>query len=64
MIHPTVNDIGRKVVYREDETGEITSFTDKVVFVRYGNDLHSKATRREDLEWLWRDPRRDRRDAK
>ena len=56
MIHPTKQDIGRQVVYvtkhgaRED--GKITSFNKSVVFVRYRGDNLSKATRREDLEWL------------
>ena len=60
MINPTVNDIGRKVLYMYPvlrgygpaEEGVITSFNTTCVFVRYGNDLHSKATLREDLEFL------------
>jgi hypothetical protein len=55
MIDPTVNDIGRKVVYKQGyefrEEGVITSFNMRYVFVRYGADVQSKATRREDLEW-------------
>jgi len=55
MIEPTKDDIGRRVVYRLHcglkEVGVITSFNDHCVFVRYGGDLHSKATRREDLVW-------------
>lgn len=57
MISPDDRDIGRLVIYREipghiREQGVITSFNDGYVFVRYGSDTHSKATRREDLEWL------------
>ena len=55
MINPTKDDIGRKVIYHLNpamfEVGVITSFNDKYVFVRYGADIHSKATRREDLEY-------------
>jgi hypothetical protein len=65
MVEPTVNDIGRKVIYQLfgflvssnvcvpgfKEEGVITSFNKDFVFVRYGPDLHSKATRREDLVW-------------
>lgn len=63
MIEPTIDDIGRKVVYRrwrigrhangqfDLEEGIITSFNEAYVFVRYGADVHSKGTRREDLEW-------------
>jgi hypothetical protein len=46
----TESDIGRSVIYRpfghpEDfETGVITSWNENRVFVRYGNDQHSKAT--------------------
>jgi len=65
MIYPTVNDIGRKVVYRTKfvmEEGVITSFNEKYVFVRYGTDVHSKGTRREDLDWVeW--IKKDRHDA-
>lgn len=66
MIAPIDSDIGRRVVYRGfdfREYGKITSFNDKVVFVRY--DLRvldsgeriarfgetAEGTRREDLEW-------------
>lgn len=59
MIHPTDTDIGRHVVYTgnrypggKPEVGEITSINKHSVFVRYGNDTHSKATGRKDLEWL------------
>lgn len=57
MIEPTEADIGRRVIYRDRsrfvmEEGTITSFNGWVVFVRYGADLHSKATYRDDLEWM------------
>ena len=47
-----------KVVYRSHpeaapEEGVITSVTGAFVFVRYGADVHSKATRPEDLNQLW-----------
>ena len=63
MINPTEKDIGRSVTYQRswidshgqryfiDIDGIITSFNDYCVFVRYGEDQHSKGTRREDLEW-------------
>lgn len=59
MINPTEKDIGtRRVIYKKDwmtpkqwEYGFITGFNDHYVFVRYGTDLGSKATRREDLYW-------------
>ena len=51
------NNIGRIVTYIPFqgcdksllETGVITSVNDKNVFVRYGSDINSKATRPEDL---------------
>jgi len=59
MIEPDERDIGRKVIYQREwmkpddiEYGVITSFNDKYVFVKYGSDTHSKATRREDLGWV------------
>ena len=59
MIEPTEADIGRKVVYTgnrypggELEEGVITSFNSRAVFVRYGADVGSKATSRQDLEWV------------
>ena len=59
MINPTEKDIGRGVVYNtgfgEPEDGAITSFTDKVVFVRYQKQhpsAYGQATNREDLVWL------------
>lgn len=62
MIEPTEADIGRKVVYTGNtypggklEEGVITSFNPAPtgsVFVRYGADVGSKATSREDLEWM------------
>lgn len=57
MIDPTTEDIGRSVLYRdrahpsEPDAGTITSFNETCVFVRYGSDVHSKGTRRRDLEW-------------
>ena len=58
MIHPTEFDIGRRVLYVGNsyepgrvEAGVITSFNDSYVFVRYGEEIHSKATRREHLDW-------------
>ncbi|MEO1085149.1 MAG: hypothetical protein AAFY88_12990 [Acidobacteriota bacterium] len=56
MINPTVDDIGRAVIYRtapdyKAEPGIITSFNRYVVFVRYGAEKHSQATARERLEW-------------
>jgi hypothetical protein len=64
MIEPTLDDIGRKVVYRDLNTlrgskleeGTITSLTDAYVFVRYHSGGTSAATRREDLEWSHRTP--------
>jgi len=59
MINPKPEDVGRKVVYTgnrypggELEEGVITSYNDHVVFVRYGADVGTKGTSREDLEWL------------
>ena len=57
VINPKPTDIGRKVVYREPdgwkvEEGVISSFNDTCVFVRYGADTGSRATRREGLDWL------------
>lgn len=61
MIAPTDKDIGRAVNYvpqtaswiaSTPEEGVITSFNDQYVFVRYGADKISKATRRLDLEWV------------
>ena len=56
MINPTEADLDRKVYYTGNhngpiEEGVITWFNDSVVFVRYGKDAGSKATKREDLEW-------------
>lgn len=50
--------IGHGVVYRprhyppDTEQGVITSVNDTYVFVRYGTNTHSKATRPEQLELL------------
>jgi hypothetical protein len=60
VIDPTEADFGRRVIYRERgsppdpvvEEGVITSFNDTSVFVRYGANTGSAATRREDLTWL------------
>lgn len=54
--------VGRKVVYRAPhnqpdgpcEEGVITSVNDTYIFVRYGSDVGSKATRAEDLELISR----------
>jgi hypothetical protein len=61
MIEPGKEDIGRAVLYTgnrhpggKPEDGIITSFNDHAVFVRYGADKHSKATNRQDLEWIAR----------
>jgi hypothetical protein len=58
MIDPTEADIGRSVLYRRsprhiepEDRGVITSFNSSYVFVRYGDDFNSRATRREDLDW-------------
>ena len=64
MIEPPRADIGRRVIYqRVDkgsegtvtmlhiESGTITSFNEKYVFVRYDFQTGTKATRREDLTW-------------
>jgi hypothetical protein len=60
MIEPQISDIGRAVIYTgnrypggQPEVGIITSFNDYAVFVRYGDDKHSKGTSRQDLEWEW-----------
>jgi len=58
MINPTESDIGRAVVFHDVcwiEQGVITSVTPHFVFVRYGSDLTSRATRRCDLTWLAND---------
>jgi hypothetical protein len=57
MIEPIAGDVGRGVVYRDRsgakvDEGVITRISPQYVFVRYGADKHSKATRREDLEWV------------
>jgi len=58
MIDPQVEDVGRYVVYVGNrypggalERGVITSIGEHYVFVRYGSDVHSKATLRDDLDW-------------
>ena len=50
-------DTGRAVTWQERkgierrEFGVITSWNERFVFVRYGSDLHSKATNPEELEF-------------
>jgi hypothetical protein len=56
MIEATERDIGRQVIYRDRsgykvEEGIITSMNEQYVFVRYGSETISKATRPKDLEW-------------
>ena len=56
MIAPTPSDIGRTVAYRDHpntnpELGIVTSFDRLFVFVRYGADPHSRATKASHLEW-------------
>ena len=57
MIHLRDEDIGRSVLYRplhaphKPERGVITGFNSFGVFVRYGDEKHSKSTDRRDLEW-------------
>ena len=50
------DDINRKVLYRaphgEIEEGVITSFNSVYVFVRFGNDVTSKACRLDQLELI------------
>jgi len=51
----TTKDIGRKVVYRNNnsiEEGVITSFNSSFVFVRYGSNTQSQATSKQDLEFI------------
>ena len=49
-------DIGRKVLYRpshgDSEEGVIVDFNATYIFVRFGNDVGSKACRPENLEWI------------
>jgi hypothetical protein len=63
MINPEIEDIGRRVIYRDlggrgkIEEGVITSFNDYTVFVCYhAPGSTSAATAREDLEWSNRKP--------
>ena len=57
-INPTVEDIGRGVVYQaghpgaKPEQGTIVRFNDHAVFVHYQGDMHPKATSHCDLRWL------------
>jgi hypothetical protein len=57
MIAPTPSDIGRTVAYRDrpntdPELGIVTSFDRFFVFVRYGADPYSRATKASHLEWV------------
>ncbi|MCJ2092991.1 hypothetical protein MKK67_10840 [Methylobacterium sp. J-072] len=57
MIALTPSDIGRTVAYRDrpgvvPERGIVTSFDRFFVYVRYGADLHSRATKASHLEWV------------
>lgn len=53
-------EIDRKVVYKpfpncssdQIEEGVVTSYNDKYVFVRYGNDVNSKATDPKGIEFI------------
>jgi hypothetical protein len=53
MINPTIDDVGRKVIYRRgtkmQEEGVISTFTNRWVFVQYSEG--TKATHRADLDW-------------
>lgn len=59
MIKPTLNDVGRRVRYQgghpdDKDEGVITSFNEKVVFVRYQSQhalAPGQATSPDDLEW-------------
>lgn len=62
MINPDELDTGRLVIYvpthangnmghPDCEEGVLTAFDNNFCWVRYGPDLHSKATLRENLEW-------------
>ena len=51
-------DIGRTVIFNHHspvslpiEFGKITSYNSTYIFVRYGSDLHSKATSPDNLEF-------------
>ena len=55
----TEKDKGRMVIYLESfskrkEEGVITSWNDSYIFVRYINDVGSKATRPNDLSWSYK----------
>lgn len=53
-------EVGKKVIYtpfkdcseEQKEKGIITSKNDRYVFVRYGNDVYSKATNPKDLIYI------------
>lgn len=57
MITVMEKDITRKVIYTErgtgrKEEGQITSFNDSYVFVKYNSSSTPQATRREDLTYV------------
>ena len=60
MIHPTHNDVGRKVTYTPSgvypdklvEEGIITAFNDRYVWVRFGGSVTGAACDRKNLDWL------------
>lgn len=53
----TDDDKGRAVIWKErkgielTDRGVITSWNDRFIFVRYGSDLHSKATNPSELQF-------------
>lgn len=59
LLQEASENIGRKVIYtpyqdcdiKAIEYGVITSVNNNFVFVRYGKDVNSKATRAENLEF-------------
>jgi hypothetical protein len=55
MIKVTEDDIGRVVIYRPrglpPDEGVIVAFTERVVFVRYMGEQHSRATSYRNLEF-------------
>lgn len=52
----TQADIGRKVVYEDgygfNDEGVVTNLNSNYVFVRYGSQCHSQATRYSDLSLI------------
>ncbi len=61
MLKLTDVEVGRKVIYtpfegcsnKLKEEGVITSFNHYYIFVRYSNDVNSKATLPDDLEYIY-----------